>query len=135
MLAKNPAIERFRLFGMSDALERDDAVLGEQFSAIYPSSLLYLVSGLFEEEDADAAVDAPLLGLNRFFASSDVPDWITEPKESAAMQKVQTFFATHPNASVWSLASGGDGLATRSTSHGDFDRDADTLRSVIKHLG
>lgn len=47
----------FRMFTLSDGLERSDATL----APMYPRSLLYLVSGLFER-----AVDEPLLGMMRY---------------------------------------------------------------------
>jgi len=43
-------IRDFRMFTMKDEYERKDPVLGANLSFIYPSSLLYCVSGMFEEQ-------------------------------------------------------------------------------------
>ncbi|ATL98525.1 hypothetical protein CK910_08555 [Aeromonas sp. CA23] len=59
-------ISRCRMITMTDEFERRDAVLGHDKSYIYPSSLLYLVSGLFEEQANGPYIDAPLLGMQRF---------------------------------------------------------------------
>ena len=77
-------IGNFRMFAMQDASEREDQVWGrdEQMGQdwhrfIYPSSLLYLVSGALESRTgADGVVreeaDVPLLGLQRFHAGREV---------------------------------------------------------------
>ena len=49
---------------MDDKLEREDAVLGHDKGYIYPSSLLYMVSGMFEELDFAVFADAPWLACN-----------------------------------------------------------------------
>lgn len=52
-------IEGFRIFDMNDELERQDPLV-KWLPVVYPHSLLYLVSGLFE-----AQPDTTLLGLDR----------------------------------------------------------------------
>src|SRR3712207_8891098 len=47
---------------MSDELEKADAVAG----AVYPRSLLYLVSGVLEAAKTGTVPDAPILGMQRF---------------------------------------------------------------------
>jgi hypothetical protein len=131
LASSSAAIAQFRLFGMSDRVERKDPVLGKGFGAIYPSSLLYLVSGLFEERGSDALVDAPLLGLHRFHGG--VPAWLSEADERSALQEVQTFLGGFPQAAIWSRVDGGPGLSTQATSHGGIDGDRPTLDSVM-HL-
>lgn len=57
-------IGALRIFTMSDARERSDAVV-KLMPIAYPSSLLYLVSGLFEDQP-----DTPLVGLARHLQST-----------------------------------------------------------------
>jgi hypothetical protein len=128
-----PLIARFRSFAMNDELERQDALLGTGLGFIYPSSLLYLVSGLFEEEAAEALADAPLLGMQRFL-TRDSP-WLQDPDEGPALQRVQQFLAEGPNRTVFAKVSGGDGLNCDAISHGRFDDETATLKSVIHFLG
>lgn len=134
-------IGHFRMFCMNDTLERDDQVWGEdQVIAgerdwrrfVYPSSLLYLVSGLLEsKEDQDGklldAPDAPLLGMQRFFARADVyPD-----ADFAAIAVVRRWLAEEPNRIVWSRTVGqADGLNSNCNDHGGFDDDETTLQSL-----
>jgi hypothetical protein len=124
-------INRFRLFAMSDQRERDDGVLGRTLSFIYPSSLLYLVSGLFEEEAAEGLCDSPLAGMQRFLIGPN--SWLDDGEEGAALQTVRHFLEAKPNRMVFS-PSKGDGIACDATSHGGFDDDPDTLRSIMTYL-
>jgi hypothetical protein len=125
-----PLVFRFRLFAMSDALERTDPVLGPGTGFVYPSSLLYLVSGLFEETKTEAAVDAPILGMQRFFAVGQTTGWIKESAEREALGSVNDFLARYPNSAVYSKTNDGAGRSTEATSHGGFDDDRLTLESV-----
>lgn len=118
----------FRVFAMADPLERADAVLGKGTGAIYPSSLLYLVSGLFEETDGAAAVDAPLLGMQRFLARP--PEWLRDGAEEAAVAAVRSYAGGIANSAVYAKVSGGAGLSSDAISHGAFDDDPATLASV-----
>lgn len=124
-------IKNFRLFAMRDALERRDAVLGRGFGFLYPSSLLYLVSGLFEEDDSEAAVDVPLLGMQRFLQVDT--SWLGA-EEAAAVKTVLAFLAARPNREVFALSSIGAGLNSAADSHGGFDNDPQTLASVATFL-
>lgn len=132
MLAEaSPRIGRFRAFAMLDAVERKDAVLGPGTGLIYPASLLYLVSGLFEKTDGKAAVDAPLLGLHRFVVGPTSPDWLDEADERAALDAALAFIAERPGSTVYAVIdNAGEGLNSSAIHHGDFDLDPPTLRSV-----
>lgn len=121
-----------RMFTMSDDLERKDAVLGAKWSYVYPSSLLYLVSGLFEDAETEAFPDAPLLGLQRFHGPDTA--WVGDAAQIAALKSTADFLAGHPSAIVYSRTSGGAGLNTQATSHGAFDQDPDTLASARHFL-
>ena len=121
-------LRAFRVFAMSDGLERVDAVLGRGTGAIYPSSLLYLVSGLFEEAGGRAAPDAPILGMQRFLDRA--PEWLNDQAEEDAVAAVRLYAGAIADSVVYAKAAGGPGLSTGATSHGGFDDDPDTLASV-----
>src|SRR5205814_1131138 len=85
--------ETFRLFAMTDDAERADALV----PAIYPRSLLYLVSGVLESNAAE-----PLVGLERCFAAPGaVPDYVLGRQGQA----------------VWSPADGPPGCSSGALSH------------------
>ncbi|WP_426127921.1 hypothetical protein [Pararhizobium sp. PWRC1-1] len=125
------SIARFRMFAMKDELERADVLLGTGFGFVYPSSLLYLVSGLFENEGSEPYSDAPILGMARFISAD--PDWLPEEDEAAAVRKVRAFLAEHPDRVVYSETADGDRFGSRSRSHGGFDDDVQTLKSIATH--
>jgi hypothetical protein len=129
-----PLISSFRSFTMSDALERADPVLGAGNGFIYPSSLLYLVSGLFEETKSEAEVDAAILGMQRFFPAGDAAAWITDTVERTALVKVATFLGAQPNRVVYAKINGGPGFWTEAFSHTGFNEEQHTLESVATFL-
>jgi hypothetical protein len=124
--ASGDKVRLCRMFTMDDALERADAVLGHDKGYIYPSSLLYLVSGLFENRGAAAFADAPLLGMQRFVGA----DWLDDPVETAANQRIAAFFQQPGHDIVYSPTPG----VTTADSHGGFDSQPLTLASVGKFL-
>ncbi|WP_374346554.1 hypothetical protein [Phenylobacterium sp.] len=121
-------IAAFRMFTMRDELERIDAVLGKKYGFLYPSSLLYLISGVLEDRNAAAFADAPILGLQRFLTGNAA--WVADAEEIAAIGKVMALLAAPTSGLVLSQVSGGPGLSSQATSHGGFDQDADTVASV-----
>ncbi|ESZ29643.1 hypothetical protein X733_25530 [Mesorhizobium sp. L2C067A000] len=127
------AIRNFRMFIMSDKLERADVLLGKGYGFLYPSSLLYLVSGLFESEGEDGAFDAALLGMDRFVGQE--PPKLSDQKEIAALEKVRAFLNAEPNRVILSESNAGAGLNCLSHAHGAFDDDPKTLASVATYLG
>jgi hypothetical protein len=126
-------VESLRIYTMRDELERKDPVLGERLAFIYPASLLYLVSGVFEDLDADAFPDAPLLGMQRFLA--DDVDWLKDADQIAAVGAAMAFIGKPANRLILATVDGGPGLSSQATSHGDFDQDHATLASVVRFLG
>ena len=54
--------KKFRMFTMTDELEKED-----DCKAIYPASLLYLISGILEDRD-----DTPIAGMMRFYDSDGI---------------------------------------------------------------
>jgi hypothetical protein len=125
--ASEARILRFRMFAMQDTLERRDVLLGKGRGYIYPSSLLYLVSGLFEEGAVQMS-DAPLLGMQRFLGANS--SWLRDASEGPALKRVQDFLAGDPHRTVFAEATGGDGLNCGAKSHGAFDDEVATLKSV-----
>lgn len=116
-------VKAFRLFGMSDELEGRDNLVPPL--PIYPRSLLYLVSGLLENE-----ADKPIVGMQRFYSGQPPFDPAAYPE----IEIIRRFIESAPGRTVWSLADAGPGLASQAASHGAFDdEDKVTLKSVC-HL-
>jgi hypothetical protein len=108
-------LQHFALFTLTDKAERDDTCAN-----IYHKSLLYLVSNAFERtlrkplfRQSDGE---PLLGMEKFvgrLAARDRPgDWVLSPNAAAE----------------------GERDAARSTTHGDFDDDAATLKATLARI-
>ncbi len=120
MAAKLPVFERrvnrMRLFGLDDKRERGYW----EVPVLYPASLLYLVSGLFEEP----TVDMPLVGMQRYFSDAD-------PYTSPEIKAVAKYL---DKKSVWSLAEGAAGLSCSAARHGGFDEDPTTRESLKEFL-
>lgn len=114
-------VSRCRMITMTDELERRDAVLGHDKGYIYPSSLLYLVSGLFEEQSHEAYVDAPLLGMQRFSQLSGLT-----PAESAIEKRISAFFKQDDCSIIYSPTP----EVSKADSHGAFDEELLTLNTV-----
>lgn len=125
-------ISSFRMFTMRDELEQKDAVLGEGTGFIYPRSLLYVVSGLFEEENAEAFPDAPILGMQRFLAG-DV-GWLSAPQQIDAVHRTLGFLTAPDHGIVFGTVAGAPGHSSGATTHGAFDDDPATLASVATFL-
>lgn len=125
-------IATFRIFTMQDHLEREDPVLatilGSGAGTIYPSSLLYVISGILENRKGAAYPDAPLVGMERFFKGNT--GWIGEPEERKALDDIRAMLAARPDPLVLSVVNGGPGLSSSAISHGGFTRDPDTLDSI-----
>ncbi|UPJ49275.1 alpha/beta hydrolase [Bradyrhizobium sp. 200] len=116
-IVRGPRIfDRFRMFTMTDEWEKYDKLLG----SIYPRSLLYLVSGCFEDRPDDA-----IAGMARFLRETttsagrdfdDVRQWLR--------QENRVVYAPSDDGAE-------EGLRTRSERHGDFDDDQPTLASLL----
>jgi hypothetical protein len=112
------------MFTMGDAWEMKDPVLGKNYGYVYPRSLLYLVSGAFEERAGKPYVDAPLLGMQRFLRVGSV----SEPDQVAAAAKIAAFFQGQDRDVVYAPTDD----VTMSDSHGGFDNEPCTLASVAR---
>jgi hypothetical protein len=111
-------IRNFRQFGMCDDRERADAIV----PVVYISSLLYFVSGMLESEP-----DEPLIGMARYVQNTKVYD----PGDFPSVEACRRFYARYLNSLNWAPCSGGNGLASDSHHHGDFDdTDPNTLTSI-----
>ena len=112
-------IRHFRQFGMSDALEAQDRLVPQV--PVYPRSLLYLVSGLLEDEP-----DQPIVGMERYYTDQPPYDRYRE------IELVRRFAAgaARPRL-VWAETDAGPGRRSQGTSHGAFDdEDPATLASL-----
>lgn len=129
-------IGRFRMFAMQDDLERRDQLLGKAgthswLRFAYPSSLLYLVSGVLESstgpdgEPVDEP-DRPLLGLQRYWHGASYGD-----AAFPSIKAIAKWFDSPERGIVWSPSSGKPaGFNCTSEDHGDFDNDPQTLDSL-----
>jgi hypothetical protein len=116
-ITRGPKVfERFRMFTMADEWEKLDQLLG----AIYPRSLLYLVSGCFEDRPDDA-----IAGMGRF---------LREPTTSAGrdFDDVRQWLKADDRL-IYAPSDDGaaEGLRTRSEHHGGFHEDKSTLESLL----
>lgn len=108
-------IAAIRIFAMNDQLEQADVIV----PGVYTRSLLYLVSGLFED-----APDTPILGMQRFF-STEAPfnKWPEIPLTF-------TYLGASQHNNIWSLIDAGDGLSSHANKHGNFYSEEVTLTSL-----
>ncbi len=107
-------IQAIRIFAMSDDLEQKDALI----PSVYPLSLLYLVSGILEDE-----ADTPILGMQRYFTDKT-------PYTLPDVQIVFSYLNKYQTSHVWSLSSGGDGISSDAKSHATFYSEEVTMNSV-----
>ena len=111
---------KFRMFSMNDTYEcrdtlvRNVPVLGD-LTWFYPRSLLYLISGILEQEDDKEVVDAAVLGLQRDY------DPAYRSAGDAEIVAARDFVEGHGERRVWSVQSNADArFQSNSTSHGGF---------------
>jgi hypothetical protein len=112
-------IADLRSFAMSDAAESRDALI----PLLYPRSLLYLVSGLFEDD-----VDEPLVGMHRYFDLERFP-----PRKFPAVGTGRDYLTS--DRVLWSPCDLGDGRRSGASAHAAFDDDPDTVASLVQILG
>jgi hypothetical protein len=108
-------VANFRMFAMTDQNERGYW----EIPVLYRGSLLYLVSGICEDE-----VDKPILGMQRYHDA-------TGPYAQPNIQKVLQYLSKR---CVWSEANGAAGLASTAKKHGAFNDDPVTLQSLAHIL-
>jgi hypothetical protein len=111
-------IAGLRIFGMSDAIEREDHIA----KALYPASLLYFVSGVLEESR-----DEPLVGMQRYY---DKP--YMGPGFEAVEYARSFGCMKRPFAAVWSDVTQGAGCNSDMRSHGGWVQAPATKASVME---
>jgi hypothetical protein len=120
---KQGGLERFALFTLTDAVERNDSCAN-----IYNKSLLYLVSHAFEEQpripfsfNAERRNGVPILGMEKFARHDD---------------DLKKLFRTKAADYVLSPNAADEGSADHATSmtHGGFDDDDATLRATLVRI-
>lgn len=111
----------FRMFTMADSNEKHDLLV----PYFYTHSLLYLISGVLEDEGKD--YDALILGLERNIMASYPYDSIPE-----VLEVNKFLYSNNANRIIFSqtLDDTTDGLRTKSLSHGGFDDDELTINSI-----
>jgi hypothetical protein len=115
--AASNRVNALRIFGMGDDLERADAIV----PGIYPSSLLYFVSGVLEDES-----DKPLVGMARFYNG----EYINGEFPEIDYVRNSVIFK-NKNTLIWAQSSGGEGLSCDMNSHGGWAQAATTLKSLL----
>ena len=121
VLKKHSAAPLFRAFRMYSLTDEDERGYYE-IPVLYPGSLLYIISGLLEDDS-----DAPVAGMQRYARTQN-------PFSEEAVIDVWTFLRSKPNQLVWSGDTGGPGLNCDSTRHGDFDNTPKTIASFLYFL-
>ena len=120
VLHKN-RFKTFRMFTMTDTNEKHDILV----PYLYTHSLLYLISGILEDEGSD--FDAYILGLERDIKALHPYDTVNE-----IIVSNKFLFETGTNRIAFSQTDGTapEGLRTESLSHGGFDDDDETINSI-----
>jgi hypothetical protein len=137
-------IGHFRMFALGDDVERDDQVWGQDDVLpggkdwrrfIYPSSLLYLVSGILESTESPPAgfvdePDMPLLGMERFWRDAQV-----YPNANfASICEVRDWIRSRQNSLVWSKSIDQPGaMNCGCVDHGGFYDDP-SIREGLQHI-
>lgn len=109
----------FRIFTMKDDLEKQDHLI----KFLYPRSLLYLISGILEEER-----DAHILGLQRHISGN-------KPYIGDMFTRITTFLADEGKI-VYSKSDDTalNGFKTGSLTHGGFDDDKETTLDSMVYI-
>lgn len=107
-------IANFRLFGLQDMREKKDKAF------IYPHSLLYFISGVLEDKS-----DKPLVGMERYYTDKTYDN-------SSDIKKVRDYI--NEDWRVWSIVDKGFGKASKATTHGGFDKEETTVKSIVEIL-
>jgi len=122
-------IGRFRMFTMTDDAERADRLVG----AVYPLSLLYLVSGLLER-DREASAVAPVLGLSRYLAAQGLERLLASELATAArLAAVRKYSGGTGRVVLSPTLDALEGARSSEISHGAFDDD-ELVRGSLAQL-
>lgn len=109
----------FKLFTMREEKEKEDHCI----PFVYTHSLLYLVSGLFEDE-----TDAKILGLHEQFKAQGRYAGFEE------LNRINAFINSGKLVLSDDIGHLDENMRCNSLKHGDFDNDTYTLTSILKSL-
>lgn len=113
----------FRMVTMSDDYERGDALVNA-LPWLYPSSLLYFISGVLEEK-----ADAPLAGMERYHQEK-------EPYTGELFAAIEEFLQGEGRLVLSKTAPDApEGFRSDAIDHGAFNEDPETLKSLTSYLG
>lgn len=111
--------KKFKMFTMHEQYEKKDYCV----KYLYTYSLLYLVSGLFENE-----TDAKIMGLHEQFKAEGRYAKFEE------LQKINAFIASSKLALSKDITNADTSMWTDSLRHGDFDNNKATLKSILSTI-
>ncbi|MFH7012373.1 hypothetical protein ACHRV5_10900 [Flavobacterium sp. FlaQc-52] len=121
MKVTSPLHGRWSIFGLSDEREKLDIMI----PILYPQSLLYFVSGLFETEEDGDSDDVYILGMERFWKKHSVFE------NDALIKEVKNLFSFQPHGTAFAAALGETlGRRTDGLRHGQIDDDEITKESI-----
>jgi Alpha/beta hydrolase of unknown function (DUF900) len=129
IVSKSQLYENFRMFTMSDELEKKD-ILIPHLSSLFTRSLLYFISGVLEDES-----DKPIAGLELHIGkigrqSSTINEFSKYHKYDSTLRDINNFLSAEDRLVLSQTITASDGLNSNATHHGDFDRDEFTLKSI-----
>lgn len=112
--------QRFKMFTMEESNEKKDHCI----PYIYTHSLLYMISGLFEDE-----IDAKIMGLHEQFQASGRYSNFDE------LIELSTFINANKLVLSSDTTNPDESMRSNSLKHGDFDNDKEyTLESILKSI-
>jgi hypothetical protein len=118
-------VSGLRMFALTDELESGYW----EVPVLYPNSLLYLVSGMFEYIGDAIATDLPILGMQRYFRDDKV-----YREEAIVRVRARFGLGTQQTQLVWSTTKGGPGRDADSEKHGEFDDPGHITMDSVIHI-
>lgn len=115
----NGLFKRFKMFTMEEQNEKKDHCI----PYIYTHSLLYLISGLFEDD-----VDSKIMGLHEQFKADGRYSAFPELKE------LNDFLNANKLILSTDITNPDESMRSNSLKHGGFDDDDNTLKSILKSI-
>lgn len=112
---------QFRMYTMKDSYERNDALVNA-FPWIYPSSLLYFISGVLEDE-----ADTPLAGMARYHQQQG-------PYKGSPFDAINKFLHESQRLVLSKTGLGDPGFESDAVDHGGFSEDGLTLKSLSEYM-
>lgn len=111
--------KKFKMFTMKEENEKKDYCV----KYLYTYSLLYLVSGLFEDE-----TDAKIMGLHEQFKAEK------RYENFAELKTINSFIMSNKLALSDDITNTDNSMWTDSFRHGDFDNNPATLKSILSTI-